>query len=659
MNNPSFTDRPEAGYNGHRSSSFLGESSLETQHIQEPDLEPSRRNKNTQQLEPGTTLSNRYLIQNVVGLGGMGAVYRARDLHFPNVNKIVAVKEMVNLARDEIVRNTIVRNFEREANILATLDHRAIPRIYDYFTHNERSYLILEYIRGSNLDEVLNETEGFLPEERVVQWALELCDVLSYLHAHQPEPIIFRDIKPSNVMVNHHGHIVLVDFGIAKPFQGQQRGTMIGTEGYSPPEQYRGEANHLADIYALGATIHHLLTRRDPRLEPPFSFGERPIRQINPSVSPGLEQVINKALQYEPHDRYQTAAEMKAALTATARETGILKKIQPAYAGTNRGGTGVRPLWEFACEDEVRGTPNISRGIIYVGSYDNNLYALEAASGNFLWKYPAEGGIVSRPAFFEDQVLFGSEDHDLHVVNARTGRLVWRYATDGPIRSSPFVAEGHVFIGSDDAYLHAINLLSNRRTWRVEVGAPVRSTPIVTKEYVFFGTESGDFYCMDFRSAIKWRYKSKRGITGSPILRDDIVYFNSMDSMLYALDARTGWLIWRFRMSKASISTPCIAANYIFTGCVDGQIYCLDIQSGRKVWTFSTNNQVTGSPVIYKDSLYCGSVDGNIYCLEYRTGRLRWKYATGGPITGTPVANRDILYIGSTDHRMYAFMAQG
>ncbi len=207
-----------------------------------------------------------------------------------------------------MVRKTIVQNFEREANILATLNHPSIPRIYDYFSAGNRSYLTLEFINGKDLEAIINETPGFLTEERVLGWAIELCDVLSFLHNHKPDPIIFRDMKPSNVMVNLQDHIVLVDFGIAKRFQVGQKGTMIGTEGYSPPEQYRGEAGPLADIYALGATLHHALTRRDPRLEPPFSFGERPLRKINPAVSAELEAVINTALQYNPGDRFQSAA---------------------------------------------------------------------------------------------------------------------------------------------------------------------------------------------------------------------------------------------------------------------------------------------------------------------------------------------------------------
>ncbi len=147
----------------------------------------------------------------------------------------------------------------------------------------------------------------------------------NFLHSHKPEPIIFRDMKPSNVMINQANQVVLVDFGIAKIFRSGQKGTMIGTEGYSPPEQYRGEATPLADIYALGASLHHILTRIDPRLEPPFTFQERPIRKYNPAIYPELETVINTCLQYNPADRYQSAAATKDALIVLAKEYRGLK----------------------------------------------------------------------------------------------------------------------------------------------------------------------------------------------------------------------------------------------------------------------------------------------------------------------------------------------
>lgn len=604
-------------------------------------------------LQPGVTLQDRYLILGVLGSGGMGAVYKGRDLHFPNVTKLVAVKEMINMASDPTMHEMIVRNFEREADLLATLSHPAIPRIYDYFTQENNSYLVMEFIEGKDLEAILRETDDFLPVEQVVDWAIQICDVLSYLHNHQPQPIVFRDIKPSNIMIDQHGHVRLIDFGIARIFQPGEKGTMIGTEGYSPPEQYRGEASPAGDIYALGATLHHLLTRRDPRAEPPFSFAERPIREINPNVSPELEEVIYGALAYDPKDRYPSAAAMKKALMTVAKRTGLLDTKAPSVLLTPQ--SDVEALWSFECEDEVRGTPTVANGVVYVGCYDNNLYALDAKTGEFLWKFPTEGGIPTRPAVVDDMIIVASEDHRLYALTL-TGKVIWTYYAEGPIRSSPVIFEGHAFFGCDDRYLHVVNLSSGRRAWRVEAPDKIRSTPLIHEERVYFGCESGDFLSVDFRGEIKWRFRAKRAVTSSPIVVHDLVYFGSMDWTLYAIEAEGGWQVWRFRMGGPTISTPAYAEGKIIIGSADGNIYAVDASSGRESWRFQTEHQVTASPLIHEDSIYCGSVDGSLYCLDLRGGRKRWQFTTGGPITGAPVIDGEVLFFGSTDHRVYALL---
>ncbi len=630
------------------------EETLESRNISTPiENEPEI---DTTQLNPGTVLMNRYVIQDVIGVGGMGTVYRARDQHFPTVVKLVAVKEMINRAPDLLVRKTIIQNFEREANMLATLNHPYIPRIYDYFSEGTRSYLTMEFISGKDMEAVISETPGFLAEDRVLGWAIELCDVLQFLHAHKPDPIIFRDMKPSNVMINLQDHIVLIDFGIAKPFQTGQKGTMIGTEGYSPPEQYRGEAGPLADIYALGATIHHALSRRDPRLEPPFSFGERPLRKINPAVSLELEVVVNTALQYNPADRFQSIEAMKDALIAAGHKTGALDRLA-ARAVPVQAQSGIKPLWSFQCEDEIRGTPLYYDGAVFIGSYDHNLYALNAADGSMRWKFATEGGVVTRPAVFEENIFIGSEDERLHVLNARSGKVNWTYVTNGRVRSSPRIAEGHVIFGSDDEKLHAVNIVTGRPAWKFETAAAIRSTPYIGGDLIYIGCENGDFYCLDFRGELKWHFKAKMAITSSPWVADGVVYFASLDGIFYALDARVGWVIWRFRMGKGSVSSPCVNEGLAFVGSADNNIYAIDLRTAKEAWRFKTEHKVSSSPVLYKDALYCGSADGNLYCIEYRSGRLRWKYATKAPITGSPLVYDDIIYIGSTDHFLYALLA--
>jgi len=585
----------------------------------------------------------------------MGTVYRARDTNFKAI-RLVAVKEMISNITDPLVRKKIYINYERESNILATLRHQSIPRIYDYFMLNERAYLVMEFIQGRDLDDILAETTSFFPESEVVGWGIELCDVLHYLHSHKPEPIIFRDIKPSNIMITPINHIMLVDFGIAKLFDAAAKNTMIGTQGYSPPDQYRGEATPKVDIYALGATMHHLLTLRDPRLEAPFSFPERPIKEINPNVSDELVAVIDQTLAYNPEDRYATSSDMKEALLTAARKTGTLPQSMMPTA-TIATKTGVKSLWTFECEDEIRGTPLFHNGTLYVPCYDNNLYALDASNGEFRWKYATEGGIPGKPAVFDNNIFFGSEDNRLHVVSDRSGSIVWTYYAEGPIRSSPRIAQGHVFIGSDDENLHAVNVATGRVSWKMDANSSIRSTPFVTHDYVYFGTEDGEMISLDFGGNVKWRFRAKRAVTSSPFVNNEIIYFTSVDSTLYALDANTGWAHWRFRLGRGSISSPIVVDNMLYVGAADKVIYCVHPQTSKEIWRYTTDHQITGSPTFYNDAVYCGSVDGNIYCLDAKTGQPRWQFVTGGPIVGSAIANDDVLFFGSTDKKVYALLA--
>jgi outer membrane protein assembly factor BamB/tRNA A-37 threonylcarbamoyl transferase component Bud32 len=601
-------------------------------------------------LAVGQVLQQRYQILGVLGMGGMSAVYQARDLRFPNVTKLCAVKEIINLAPDPQLRAIAVQNFEREANILATLSHPAIPKVYDYFSEHDRSYLVIEFIDGQNLEAYLAETQGPILQEMVLEWAIQLCQVLSYLHSHNP-PIVFRDMKPSNVMLDNHSVIRLVDFGIAKLFQTGQKGTMIGTEGYSPPEQYRGVADPRGDIYALGATLHHLLTKQDPRVEPPFSFHERPIKAAYPAVSDGLVEVINRALEYEAEKRWASIDEMQAALESLrgTPERGA------ARSGTFKlAGGEIEPVWVFACEDEVRATPALAESTLFVSAYDNNLYSLDARTGKYKWKYATEGGLASSPCVWEDRVFVGSEDRLLYCVNAQSGRIVWTCPTQGCVRSSPRVEYNHVFFGSDDHRLYAVNVQSGRVAWKFDTEGPVRSRPAIGDEAIYFGGEDGAVYAVDIRGVLRWRFSTRRGVTSSPALYENIIYVGSGDHTVYALDVRSGWAVWRFRTGKAVISSPAVEMGTVFVGSVDQSVYALDAKTGRQVWKFSTDNQVTSSPIVMEGAVYFGSVDGNVYSVDARTGSLRWRFRTGGPVTSSPVAGDGVIYIGSTDHRVYA-----
>jgi outer membrane protein assembly factor BamB len=592
----------------------------------------------------------------MVGRGGMAGVYCARDMHFPNTVKLVAVKEMMLHTDDSFVRDSILQNFEREANILASLSHPSIPHIADYFTRGDRSYLILEFVHGKDLEKIIDETDGYIPEEQVIKWALEVCDVLYYLHNYKPKPIIFRDMKPSNVMIDNNNHVFLVDFGIAKVFETGAKGTMIGTEGFSPPEQYRGEASPQADIYSLGATLHYLMTKVDPREEPPFTFHERKIKSINPDISDEFDNIINRAVKYKPEERYANVLEMKIALEHVLHgsRTEHQADVKLDEMASIDGIFSVKPVWVFECEDEIRQAPYYYNDVVYVGAYDRNLYAINANTGRMDWKTPTDGGIASKPAVLDNSVYIGSEDKKLYSLSLKSGSVNWTYNTGEAIRSSPRIHNKVIYIGSDDGYLHAVSAESGRALWKIEVAGPIRSSVLVDGDHLYFGCEEGDFYCADLSGEIKWRSKAKRAITSSPAVFQDEVIFSSLEAHLFALDKNSGWIIWRYRMQKGSISSPLIVQESIYVGSADGYLYCVDVYRPLEKWKFQTEGQIAGSPAVYEDSIYVGSTDGYLYCLDAVNGRLLWKFKTEGPITGTPVLFSHMLYIGSMDHRLYA-----
>jgi outer membrane protein assembly factor BamB/tRNA A-37 threonylcarbamoyl transferase component Bud32 len=627
--------------------------SLETRQIQ--PQKPASVGGVDGALAPGRVLQERYEIMGILGLGGMSAVYQARDRRFPNVVKLCAVKEMKSHSLDQQMRQIAIQNFEREANILATLSHPAIPKVYDYFSEEARSYLVMEFIEGRDLEAVLGEMTGFLPQEQVLEWAIQLCDVLQFLHDHNP-PIIFRDMKPSNVMLDKHGRLRLIDFGIAKNFQPGQKGTMIGTEGYSPPEQYRGIADQRTDIYALGATLHHVLTRQDPRVEPPFSFHERPIQITNPAVPSEFAQVIMRALEYEPDRRWPSAEEMKRALS-TLRPSAVTHYGARATSQIDSG--DIQPLWTFACEDEIRSAPAMGSGVLYVCAYDHNLYALNHTTGKFLWKYATDGGIAGSPCVADDRVIVGSDDRVVYCINAQTGRIAWTCPTQGRVRSSPRVQYGHAFFGSDDRRLYAVNVQSGRVSWKVELDGPVRSSVALGDDLLYFGDEAGSLSCVDIRGTLKWRCATKRAVTSSPAYDKELqlVVVGSQDGIVYGLDAQSGWVVWRFRTGKAVISSPCIDNGVVYIGSADTNVYAIEAKTGRQIWKYATDGQVNSSPAVANDCLYVGSVDGMVYSLDTKLGTLRWRTLTGGPVISSPIIEDDVVYVGSNDRLVYALPA--
>lgn len=269
----------------------------------------SKNNAQTGHLDPRTLLRKRYVIARAIGRGGMAAVYEARDTRR---GTSCAIKEMSLSTVPQNERPQAIQNFLAEARILSRLNHPNLPAFTDFFTEGTRHFLVMEFIDGSTLEDLLEANNGPFSERRVLGWARQLCDVLEYLHGQQP-PIIFRDLKPGNIMLTRAGHIKLIDFGIARLFRFStaQDTQLLGTPGFAPPEQYGSSQTDVrSDIYSLAMTLFQLMT--DSMNDQ--GFGLKDVHLSYPHISPPVARVLEKATSLKPEDRYESIVVFRRAL---------------------------------------------------------------------------------------------------------------------------------------------------------------------------------------------------------------------------------------------------------------------------------------------------------------------------------------------------------
>jgi len=284
-------------------------------------------------LSEGIILRERYKIKKKIGEGGYGCIYLADDLL---KRKEWAVKEMLDTCGDDINIEEKTKQFRFEAEILVTLEHPQLPKVEDYFVYEGKYYLVMEYISGNNLYEIVEKNISYLSQEQITDWFFQLCDILGYLHSHPSKPVVFRDLKPENIMLSEKGYIMLIDFGISK-LKSDKVKTHVAAQSvtphFAPPEQYGIEGTDpLSDIYSLGATIYYLITRTLPtdsinRLTAKNDPLPCP-SSLNPEVSERFEQIILKAMALKKEDRFQTAGEIKEELQKIYKGELVTKPIK-------------------------------------------------------------------------------------------------------------------------------------------------------------------------------------------------------------------------------------------------------------------------------------------------------------------------------------------
>ena len=325
--------------------------------------------------------------------------------------------------------------------------------------------------------------------------------------------------------------------------------------------------------------------------------------------------------------------------------------------------SGIRPsmtkVWEFRTGGGVSSSPTVAKGVVYIGCDDQNLYAIDAYTGEEKWRFRTGGGVSSSPDLTNGVVFFGSEDQYLYAVNATSGAEKWKFRTENMILSSPVVVNNVVYVGSEDQYLYAIDAGTGEEKWRFQ--ANTTSSPAVVSGTVFFGgwnVSSGEHFVYAVNETTgteKWKFRTGDGILSSPAVANGVVYVGSLDQFLYALDADTGEEKWRFQTGGRIYTTPAVANGVVYIGSDSGFMYAVDAKSGTRNWLYETGKEIRSSPAYANGRIYFGSLSQYLYVLDAMTGEEDWILLTGGDVSSSPAVADGMVYFGSGNSRVFAF----
>ncbi|MEI7434740.1 MAG: PQQ-binding-like beta-propeller repeat protein [Methanomicrobiales archaeon] len=332
----------------------------------------------------------------------------------------------------------------------------------------------------------------------------------------------------------------------------------------------------------------------------------------------------------------------------------------PWHSGINDDG-GIRPAgsmdWTFTTGDRVYSSPAVVDGVVYVGSDDNKVYALDAASGSEKWSYLTGGRVLTSPAVVNGIVYVGSYDKNLYALDAATGTKLWSFTMKGWVTADPVVTDGVVYSGSLNDKLYAINASTGTELWNASLGAypSVDSSPAVANGVVYVTGGEKILYALDESTGgILWSFTLNEKISGSPSVANNIVYVGCNDDNLYALDASTGATIWNYTAGGDVQSCPAVTGNIVYFGSGDNNVYALNASTGVKIWNFTTGSVVFSSPTFANGVVYVGSWDHNLYALDALTGEKIWNYTTGSVVFSSPAVANGLVYFGSLDNNIYS-----
>ena len=629
----------------------------------------------------------------------MGLIFRARDSR--RGQQPCVIKQLrLDPDLDE-------RLFQREAAFLAQLRHPHLPACWDAFSENGAHYLVSDLIEGLALQDVI-EQRGPASESDAVRWGIDLSDALVYLHSQQP-PIIHRDIKPDNVIITPEGSAVLVDFGIARRYEAGRRDTMkMGTWGYLPPEQRAGRTEPRSDLYALGGTLYFALTGNDPQLlnivdislhwRDGISFP--PVRSANPQVSAEMETMLLRATRVAVEERYPSARAMlddlrnlpvtSQAVTCPHCQTGnplaatrchacgksltaqtASAQRQPHPWPSFRGSAArsgvtedaLRPplkhAWSFQTQGAVDGSPIIQNGIIYVGSRDGHLYALDGQSQREVWRYNAGAALRSTPTLHGDTLFFGDDDGTMHAVQSTGGMGRWRVPLRGKIFASAAAGAGLIISATQAGRIVALSPSNGDIIWEHFDGSPFYASPAILSNLVIVANGSGQIKGLEVASGRPlWAFQASGQVRATPACQDGMALVAALDGSMTLLDSRTGERLWQRSLGTSMSASPVLTRGRAFAAGQEGAVFALSRTEGTHLWTTKTDGQIAASPVLCDTTLLVIDTDGRVTMIDAATGKVGAQLALGEAVFASPAISGAWCVVGTRQSSIFLLEGQ-
>lgn len=641
-----------------------------------------------------------YELGGELGRGSFGVVWVARHRQ---LGRTVAIKELTSTTEADRER------FRREARLLARIRHPHVVTVHDFRESDGVRAIVMESLTGGTLD----DRSGSLSVEDVVVVGLAAASALQHVHRGG---VLHRDMKPANVMFDAEGVVRVTDFGVAGDTLDTVdatavdltiAGTLVGTPAFASPEQCAHALgspwpapSELSDQYSLAATMYRSLTGELPH-DPSggvlavctrrVTTPARPIRQLRPNLPAAVAEVIDRALERAPADRYPTMEQFGLAL-ATGAAAGFgpswitrssielkdptLMRAADATSATTTS-TGARrseptavmpsaPRRRFAAAIGVAAVALLVIGLAAATRWDDRRPAdtttttatgrSSAAEMPQRWVVATGASVFSSPTVVGDptnrRVVVGSDDGSVYAIDARSGAVAWSAHTGGPVRSSPLALDDAVVVGSDDGIVRSLALADGSTRWATPLGFEIVSSPRIAGDLVLVGADH--LYALDSSTgARRWTADGTGPIVSSPAVVGTTAVVGSEDHTIYGVDTGDGTVRWRLRTGAAVQSSPVIAGDLVVVGGGDGNLYAIDHTSGSLRWSVDLGAAVKSSPTIAGDLVVVGTDAGSVVARRLSDGAAAWATRTADRIDSSPRVVNDRIVVGGNDHLVH------